>query len=71
MVRTNVLHNVDMGQQERWAISARCIMNWATWDEAVDKLQPWIVQPKEFGGPTGAEPTRFGTWEHKGREVDF
>ena len=71
MVRTNVLHNVDMGKQERWAISARCIMNWATWDEAVDKLQPWIEKPKEFGGPTGAEPTRFGTWESKGREVDF
>ena len=71
MGRTNVLHNVDMGKQERWAISARCIMNWATWDEAVDKLQPWIVKPKELGGPTGPEPTRFGTWESKGREVDF
>jgi hypothetical protein len=43
MVRTNVLHNVDMGDQERWAISARCVMNWATWDEAVHKLQTWIV----------------------------
>ena len=44
MVRTNVLHNVDMGQQERWAISARCIMNWSTWDEAVDTLTDWIIK---------------------------
>ena len=26
---------------------------------------------KEYGGPKGAEPTRFGTWENKGREIDF
>jgi len=26
---------------------------------------------KEHGGPKGAEPTRFGTWEFKGREIDF
>ena len=26
---------------------------------------------KELGGPTGMEPTRYNTWEHKGKEVDF
>ena len=26
---------------------------------------------KEFGGPKGPEPTRFGDWERKGRCVDF
>ena len=26
---------------------------------------------KEYGGPKGAEPTRFGTWESKGKEIDF
>lgn len=26
---------------------------------------------KEHGGPSGAEPTRYGTWENKGKEVDF
>ena len=25
----------------------------------------------ELGGPKGAEPTRFGDWEHKGRASDF
>ena len=23
----------------------------------------------EYGGPKGAEPTRFGTWESEGREI--
>ena len=26
---------------------------------------------KEYGGPKGPEPTRFGTWENNGREIDF
>lgn len=28
-------------------------------------------KPKEIGGPTGPEPTRYGDWEHKGRCSDF
>ncbi len=28
-------------------------------------------RPKEFGGPKGPEPTRYGDWERKGRAVDF
>lgn len=27
--------------------------------------------PKEFGGPAGPEPTRYGDWERKGRCIDF
>ncbi len=34
-----------------------------------------VVAPKrkekEFGGPTGPDPTRFGDWERKGRCIDF
>ncbi len=26
---------------------------------------------KEFGGPRGPEPTRYGDWELKGKCVDF
>ncbi|MGF1628863.1 MAG: DUF1674 domain-containing protein [Kiloniellaceae bacterium] len=26
---------------------------------------------KEFGGPSGPEPTRYGDWERKGICVDF
>ena len=26
---------------------------------------------KEYGGPGGPEPTRYGDWERKGRCVDF
>ncbi|MCC7260551.1 MAG: DUF1674 domain-containing protein [Alphaproteobacteria bacterium] len=28
-------------------------------------------QPKEIGGPKGAEPTRYGDWEKNGRVSDF
>lgn len=27
--------------------------------------------PKEYGGPKGSEPTRFGDWERKGIASDF
>ena len=27
--------------------------------------------PKEYGGPKGPEPTRYGDWEVKGRCTDF
>lgn len=26
---------------------------------------------KEYGGPKGPEPTRYGDWEKKGRCIDF
>jgi len=28
-------------------------------------------QPKEYGGPKGKEPTRYGDWEKNGRCTDF
>lgn len=28
-------------------------------------------KPREFGGPVGPEPTRYGDWERKGRCIDF
>ncbi|HWI28785.1 MAG TPA: DUF1674 domain-containing protein [Stellaceae bacterium] len=27
--------------------------------------------PREIGGPTGPEPTRYGDWERNGRCTDF
>lgn len=29
------------------------------------------ARPRETGGPTGPEPTRYGDWERKGRCIDF
>ena len=29
------------------------------------------ARPKETGGPTGLEPTRYGDWEKAGRCFDF
>jgi len=35
---------------------------------AVPQAEP---RPREIGGPTGPEPTRYGDWERKGRCIDF
>ena len=32
---------------------------------------PHTPAPREVGGPSGPEPTRFGDWERKGRCIDF
>ncbi|HEY2037498.1 MAG TPA: DUF1674 domain-containing protein [Steroidobacteraceae bacterium] len=32
---------------------------------------PIATPPREIGGPSGPEPTRFGDWERKGRCIDF
>ncbi len=29
------------------------------------------ARPREIGGPTGPEPTRYGDWEINGRCIDF
>jgi len=29
------------------------------------------LRPREYGGPKGKEPTRFGDWEKNGRCIDF
>lgn len=33
--------------------------------------KPKESAPKEVGGPTGPEPTRYGDWERNGRVSDF
>ena len=30
-----------------------------------------VDRPRELGGPTGPEPTRYGDWERGGRCIDF
>lgn len=30
-----------------------------------------VEKVKEYGGPKGAEPTRYGDWEKNGRVSDF
>jgi len=29
------------------------------------------TRPREIGGPSGPEPTRYGDWERNGRVSDF
>ncbi|MDZ4777555.1 MAG: DUF1674 domain-containing protein [Alphaproteobacteria bacterium] len=35
------------------------------------KADAEAAKPVEEGGPTGAEPTRYGDWERRGLAVDF
>jgi len=38
--------------------------------EAVKKAEA-VKRPRELGGPSGPEPTRYGDWERNGICVDF
>jgi len=37
-------------------------------EEQPDKAE---LLPREYGGPKGKEPTRYGDWEKNGRCIDF
>lgn len=40
--------------------------------ESREKDKPAAAEkPKEYGGPKGPEPTRYGDWENKGIVSDF
>jgi hypothetical protein len=40
-------------------------------EEATEPKKNKASSAKEYGGPKGPEPTRYGTWEKNGIEVDF
>ncbi|NIA71034.1 DUF1674 domain-containing protein [Pelagibius litoralis] len=40
-------------------------------EESAGKKPSGEKAPKELGGPSGPEPTRYGDWERKGICVDF
>jgi hypothetical protein len=39
--------------------------------EAEARRKEAAAAPKEHGGPSGLEPTRYGDWERKGIASDF
>ncbi len=39
--------------------------------QEIEQVQQPKEQPKEYGGPKGKEPTRYGDWEKNGRCIDF
>ena len=39
--------------------------------DAEPATPPANDKTREYGGPAGLEPTRYGDWERKGRCVDF
>lgn len=40
-------------------------------EAAERRKQAGLALPKEYGGPKGPEPVRYGDWEKKGIAVDF
>lgn len=43
-------------------------------EQPAEPARPTITEtrkPKEIGGPSGPEPTRYGDWERNGRCTDF
>ena len=38
---------------------------------AADAQKALPPRPREIGGPSGPEPTRYGDWERNGRVSDF
>ena len=59
----------------------RILADFRTFMQATPELPPEPVtaavvatpppRPREIGGPTGPEPTRYGDWERQGRCIDF
>ncbi len=43
----------------------------ATPPDPPPEVNPSPQRPKEYGGPKGPEPTRYGDWEKAGRCIDF
>ena len=43
LVRTDVPHTVDMGNNERWLISARFLWHWS-WDDYTKTLKGLIIE---------------------------
>lgn len=40
-------------------------------DAPADASKTSAKRPREIGGPSGLEPTRYGDWERNGRVSDF
>ena len=58
----------------RWARDAKPAPALGRSGAAHEPAKPFAKptgKPKEIGGPSGPEPTRYGDWERKGICVDF
>ena len=53
------------------AVGAPSEGNVATPAPGTHSTPPTQGVPREVGGPTGPEPTRYGDWERNGRCIDF
>ena len=64
MIENRVMKTGDTYHSERYAED--CAENWV-----LGVIAPIVETKKEFGGPEGPEPTRYGDWEKKGICYDF
>lgn len=64
MIENRVMKTGDTYHSERYAED--CAENWV-----LGVIAPIVETEKEFGGPEGPEPTRYGDWEKKGICYDF
>lgn len=62
--------NDNSDQMPRKPLSPAARRALAEADERRRSQQP-VDLPEEHGGRGGAEPSRFGDWEIKGRAIDF
>jgi hypothetical protein len=49
----------------------RALAEAAEWRKQAEAAAAAEKRPKEIGGPSGPEPTRYGDWEKKGIISDF
>tara|TARA_B100000900_G_scaffold361501_1_gene334234 strand:+ start:2216 stop:2500 length:285 start_codon:yes stop_codon:yes gene_type:complete len=54
-----------------YVVCGYCDIKYARKDPDIPEQKVSKEKAKEYGGPKEAEPTRYGTWEYKGREIDF
>jgi len=52
------------------AAARRALAEAAEWRKQAEAASA-AKRPKEIGGPSGPEPTRYGDWEKKGIVTDF
>ena len=64
-------HDIPSAPRKPLAPAARRALAEAEARRRAADVQPASPAPKEYQGPSGPEPTRYGDWERKGIASDF
>lgn len=73
MERKFTLHRIDVRQKDKAPADLNAPPRGAVRKEQKmdSPKDAGVARPKEIGGPTGPEPTRYGDWERNGICSDF